>query len=240
MERLEITSVIGRVAQTAGVLEPFICGAADGLVYYVKGRYAGAVERINELVAAELGRHIGLNIPRPVLLSVPREFIRHGARPDLNDLGEWLAFASTEVPNATVYLPGDPDVAPSHEDRRRLLLFDWWICNYDRCKAKPNLIVADKVIYVIDHNCAFSDKSDMEGFLEDHIYSDAFDLLGFNREINEPLLDSAMGEWGEIVRKIPDEWLEQCSDGQAHIDKIERILLRYKRDPDSFWRGVIQ
>jgi len=80
----------------------------------------------------------------------------------------------------------------------------------------------------------------MEGFLEDHIYGDAFDLLGFNWEINEVLLDSAMGEWSKIARKIPDEWLEQCSDGQAHKDKIERVLLRYRRDPDSFWRGVIQ
>lgn len=57
---VEIVEVIRRSKQ--GQTEPFICRGADDALYFVKGRSAGRVTLIKELVAGHLATKLGLPI----------------------------------------------------------------------------------------------------------------------------------------------------------------------------------
>jgi len=126
---VRITEIISRSEQ--GITRPFLCRADDGRLYYVKGNGAGRRSLVAEWMAGQIGQRIGLPIPDFKQTIVSHELIRFTARDDIHDLGVGVGFGSAVVENVDE-LPflfiGQIDSVL----RRKILLFDWWVCNADR------------------------------------------------------------------------------------------------------------
>lgn len=189
-----------------------------------------------ELIAAEIGRRLGLSIPVFRLAKFPDYSDWHGFHPEAGDIGDGLVFASQEVENAIGFQFSKKTREAVEKTADRILLFDWWIHNEDRGSTNPNLLFANGIIHVIDHNLAFDGDDPLNVFLKKHIFGDRFNLFGFDREHSEAELDEIMKSWDEICGMVPSEWLESCSDGAIILDKIHKILARYKTEPTVFWK----
>lgn len=244
--RVMAQEIIGQSQQ--GMLRPFLIRADDGHTYFVKGlARAGGASLVSELIAAELGKGLGLPIAPWCLMEIPEGMIGFSVHPNIRDLEGGPAFASRQVSNASELLWTAVNSIPS-ELQKMLLLFDWWILNADRNLGERagnvNLLLdSSGQLVVIDHNCAFDVSVTLQELQEYHVFRSQVgklqnDLLA--RVDYLQLMDAALADWERIVSLIPDEWLYRDAD---QIDETEptlklrlQILERYKEEP--FWRQL--
>jgi hypothetical protein len=198
---INLVEIIARSEQ--GITKPFLCRGDNGLQYYVKGHGAGRRSLINEWIAGNLGRRLGLPIPDFQLASIPAELIRFSARSDVHDLGVGVGFTSQRVENADELSYSSVEQIPP-ELRAKILLFDWWICNGDRTLTpdggNPNLLWVhrDRKLHVIDQNLAFDDNTD--GFWDEHIFHADFVQWTLQyREEMAGLMQGILNEIGAVV-----------------------------------------
>lgn len=234
---LNIVEIITRSEQ--GVTRPFLCRGDNGLQFFVKGRSAGKRALVNEWIAANLGRRMGLPIPDFHLASIPAELIRFSARDDANDLGAGIAFASQRVENADeLSFLLIEQISPV--DRAKILLFDWWICNGDRTLTQeggnPNLLWThlNKKLFVIDHNLAF-DESEISGFWDEHIFrADINQWTPQFRNELQAVMKTALSELSQWWQEIPTAWTEFGIE--LDFEQLEKLLWRFEKSADIFWR----
>lgn len=224
-----ITAVeIVRQSHQGYSIKPFIVRGDDDLPYFVKGLdKAGGFSLISEAIGAELGRALNLPIPPWRLMHVPQDLIAFSAIPNVGDLGGGLAFASLAVENASDFNLSNINRTPV-DLRRRILLFDWWIRNEDRCLGdrggNVNLILdANGDLAVIDHNLAFDRTFDCDAFMKGHVFRECRSFFRdlVVRQDCEQMLGDAMKNWGTITALLPDDWLYRDRD---HIDETEPTL----------------
>lgn len=137
---------------------PAVMEADDDGTYVVKFRGAAQGERasIAELIAGELGRALGLPVPRLVLVDVDVVLAR--SEPDSEIQHVLRASAGLNV--ALDYLPGalnwEPALAPPPDAAlaARIVWFDAFISNVDRTVRNPNLLRWHKQVYLIDHGAS--------------------------------------------------------------------------------------
>lgn len=224
-----ITAIeIVRQSQQGYSIKPFIVRADDGNTYFVKGHAkAGGPALISEVLGAELGVRIGLPIPPWKLMEIPEDLIRFSVAPDVEDLSGSYAFASLAVTNASDFSVSRLAHTPA-ETMRRVLLFDWWLRNGDRCLGENggnvNLIVDPTgELVVIDHNLTFDLTFDGDDFLDSHVFrgrrTDFRDLV--TRQEYSQILRSAIADWDTITALLPDDWLYRDRD---HIDLTQPTL----------------
>src|ERR1019366_6552981 len=202
---INIVEIITRSEQ--GVTKPFLCRGDNGLQYFVKGHGAGRRALINEWIAGNLGRRLGLPIPDFQLANFPADLIRFSARDDAHDLGVGIGFASQRIENADELSYLFIEQIPA-ELRARILLFDWWVCNGDRTLTpdggNPNLLWVhrDKKLFVIDQNVALD--ADLEGFWDEHIFqSDYAQWTPQFREQMTGLMRTALAELDQWWQAMP-------------------------------------
>lgn len=138
---------------------PALVEADDLGLYVVKFRGAGQGPKalIAELLAAELGRASGFDVPELVLVNLDERLAKAEPDPDISDLLE----ASVGVNVGLDYLPGsitfDPirGPFPSAEKASRIVLFDAFITNVDRSPRNPNMLLWHEKLFLIDHGAAF-------------------------------------------------------------------------------------
>lgn len=240
---MTLTEIISRSEQ--GATRPFLCRGEDGLLYYVKGRYAGYRTLCCEWVAGRLGRLVDLPIPHFCVAEVPDHLVQDCARADARDLGAGLVFASQLVEDGQEITFTDVEQIDL-ELRRKVLLFDWWVRNEDRSLTEfggnPNLLLTarDRSLRVFDLNLAFDDTFNEVGFWKSHVFTGSVPSWpdDFKAQMTERMR-LALTELPVIWREMPEEWLSRLGDtgrpGGLGLDAVTQVLGRFQTSPGEFW-----
>lgn len=242
--RVTAKEIIRQSSQGISV-QPFLIRADDDQTYFVKGMSRALAPGLtSEAIAAELGTHLGLPIPPWVIMDIPQALIDFSLAPNVRDLEGGPAFGSLQVDNAS-------DVSWAHVDqiptdlRRKVLFFDWWIGNGDRCLGpmggNVNLILDHAGdLAVIDHNIAFDPTLDLEEFRRYHVFRNQLstqtgELLA--RLDFLPQLDAALADWGRITSLLPEEWVSRdFGHGEDYEPTlVERYQLLERFKDEQFW-----
>jgi hypothetical protein len=234
---IKIVEIITRSEQ--GITKPFLCRGDNGLQYFVKGHGAGKQALINEWIAGNIGKRLGLPIPDFEMAEISGDLIRFSARDDAKDLGEGIGFASQRVENADELSYLFIEQIPV-ELKAKILLFDWWICNGDRTLTpeggNPNLLWMhrDKKLFVIDQNVAFHE-DDMDNFWDEHIFKTDFAQWNqhFRHEMTNIMRATLAGleKWWD---EMPAAWTEIEINRNFH--RLKTLLWRFEEKADIFWR----
>src|SRR6202163_3122744 len=137
---------------------PAIVEASDLGLYVLKFRGAGQgpLALVAELIAGEIGRALGMNVPDLVLMEVDAALGRNEPDPEIRQ----LLMASVGTNLALDYLPGslmfDRAARPivSADLASSAVWFDAFVTNVDRTARNPNLLVWLQALYFIDHGAS--------------------------------------------------------------------------------------
>ena len=137
---------------------PAIVEADDLGLYVLKFRGAGQgpLALVAELIAGEIGRLLGLNVPELVFVEMDELFGSNEPDEEVRD----LLRASVGLNLAMDYLPGSVmfDVAAGDsvtaDVASQAVWFDAFVTNVDRTARNPNLLYWHKSPYLIDHGAA--------------------------------------------------------------------------------------
>jgi hypothetical protein len=189
---------------------------------------------VAELVAGEIGRVLGLNVPELVLVDVAAVFGRSEPDEEIRD----LLRASTGVNLALDFLPGATMFDPAARDTAdarlasQVVWFDAFVTNVDRTARNPNMIYWHKTLYLIDHGAALYFHHDWEESAERFVRA-AFPairqhvLLPWAEAIEEvsEALRSRLNRtvFSEILDQVPDIWLA-ASRRSEYVDLLVRRL----------------
>ena len=139
-----------------GSLPALVEGDDDGL-YVLKFRGAGQGPKalVAELIAGEMARAVGLNVPEIVLMELDPELARTEPDREIQDLiraSGGINFALDYLPGAVTYdpllQPLDPAVASA------IVWHDALVSNVDRTPRNSNLLLWHGRIWLIDHGAA--------------------------------------------------------------------------------------
>jgi hypothetical protein len=222
---------------------PALVEADDDGLYVVKllGAGHGRKALVAELIAGELGRHLGLPVPELVLVELDGALAKAEPDGEIQDLLERSAGTNIGLD----FLPGAlafaPTARPAPEPRfaADTVWLDALTTNVDRTPRNPNLIVWHRRPYLIDHGSALyvhhtwagPDAHARRPFpqVKDHV------LLPFASPITDadarlaPLVTP--GVLDTITAAIPDDWLQPepgLGDAAAHrrayVDYLTRRL----------------
>jgi hypothetical protein len=198
---------------------PAIVEASDLGLYVLKFRGAGQgpLALVAELVAAGIGRALGLKVPDIVLVEVDAALGRNEPDPEIRDLLK----ASVGLNLGVDYLPGSVAFDPAAGDAldadlaSAIVWFDAFITNVDRTPRNANLLWWHKVLYLIDHgaglyfhhNWPTMEEMARSPFpaIREHV------LLPWASRVEEadrrlrPRLDE--GLFARVIGEIPESWL---------------------------------
>jgi hypothetical protein len=137
---------------------PAIVEADDDGLYVVKFRGAGHGPRalVAEVVAGEIGRHLGLPVPEIVLVEVNPALAKAEPDAEIRDLlgrSAGLNMGLDFLPGAVTYRPG-VDPRPSRALAADVVWFDALVTNLDRTAKNPNLLVWHGRPWLIDHGAS--------------------------------------------------------------------------------------
>jgi hypothetical protein len=146
------------VALREGGSLPAIVEADDLGMYVVKFRGAGqgVLALVAELVAGEIGRTLGLQVPELVFAEVDATLGRNEPDSEIRHLLK----ASAGLNLALDYLPGSATFDPAAGDRATpevasmAVWFDAFVQNVDRTPRNPNLLMWHGSLWLIDHGAA--------------------------------------------------------------------------------------
>jgi hypothetical protein len=199
---------------------PAIVEADDLGLYVVKFRGAGqgALALVAELVAGEIGRKLGLQVPELVFAEVDSALGRNEPDAEIRHLlkaSVGLNLALDYLPGSTMFDPAAGDVASS-EIASMAVWFDAFVQNVDRTARNPNLLVWHRGLHFIDHGAALYFHHNWETarakaeapFTESRLHV----LLPWAGAIHEAAAE-ARGRItpeviGEILEQVPDAWLD--------------------------------
>ena len=213
-----------------GSLPAIVEGSDDGL-YVLKFRGAGQGPKalIAELVAGELARAAGLNVPEIVFMQLDAELARTEPDPEIQD----LIRASAGLNLALDYLPGsvtfDPLLGPPEADLASAIVWhDAFTSNVDRSARNTNLLLWHQRLWLIDHGAAlvfqhaggdFAAKaaSPFEAIRQHVLLPQAIHLSQVDERMVARLTPQVVAD---IVGLIPDAWLSlDPADGSADTQR---------------------
>ncbi len=208
---------------------PGLMEADDDGTYVVKYRGAGQGPKalVAEYMAGEIGRTLGLKVPRAVLLDLDPSFARLEMDPEIQALlraSEGLNYALDFLPGSITY---DPLVPPPPEAdlAADVVWFDAFVTNVDRTARNANMLSWHGGTWLIDHGASLYFHHDWRDVLvrtndrftrvADHV------LLPFSGSVGEAdgrahaRLDG--GALGAIAAAIPDAWLGEYYGGEVPL-----------------------
>ncbi|MBS1820971.1 MAG: aminotransferase class I and II [Acidobacteria bacterium] len=206
--------------------------AADDLGLYVlkfRGAGQGPLALVAELVAGEIGRELGLNVPELVFAEVDPALGRNEPDEEIRDLLK----ASVGLNLALDYLPGSTmfdSAAGDTADAKTASLavwFDAFAMNVDRTPRNANLLCWHRELYFIDHGAAMYAHHDWTTMIEraaspfrevkHHV------LLPWATRLNEADEQARTTlrteRIAEILDAVPDKWLMRDDDGISAAEK---------------------
>ena len=205
---------------------PAIVEADDQGMYVVKFRGAGQgrLALVAELVAGEIGRAVGLNVPELVLIEVDAALGRNEPDAEIRHLlkaSVGCNLALDYLPGSTMFDPAARDTA-SAEAASLGVWFDSFTQNVDRTPRNANLLMWHGKLQFIDHGAALyfhhnwptmqeKSRSPFVG-VKDHVLlpwasgiSEAAALA--HEKLTAEVLDG-------ILASVPDAWLEAPEEGR--------------------------
>jgi hypothetical protein len=231
-----LTPVLPTISATAyltplreGGSLPGLMEADDLGTYVVKFTGAGQGPKVlvAEIVVGELGRLLGVPVPRLALIEVDAEIGRR--EPD--EEVQQLVVSSAGTNLAIDFLPGavgyDRTFAIPREEAARVLWLDAYVANVDRSARNTNLLIWHKKLWAIDHGAClrFHHAWGTPGAFADATYRFSDHVLqgrGDPRTVHDELAGMISHETLEtIMDLVPDEWLEpdpSRPDPQAPAD----------------------
>lgn len=200
---------------------PAIVEADDCGLYVLKFRGAGQgpLALVAELIAGEVGRALGLQVPELVLIEVDSALGRNEPDPEIRD----LLRASVGLNLGLDYLPGSAmyDAAADRVEAdlaSQIVWFDAFVTNVDRTARNANLLWWHKVLYCIDHGAALYFHHNWQGpedlaapagsrfaAVREHVLLRQASRLAEADRLLRPLLDEDL--FARIVAQIPEGWL---------------------------------
>jgi hypothetical protein len=214
----------------------------DGMyVTKFKGAGQGAGALVAEVVAGELARALGFDVPELVVVDVPAELGHAEPDPEIQDLlaaSPGLNLGMDFLPGALAFaLPADPPVDPALA--ADVVWFDTLVTNVDRTHRNPNLLVWGAKTWLIDHGAAFfrqhgdrplaQTAHDPVPMLGEHVL---LGLAGPIREADERLAARALDAVGDAVARVPEVWLG--AGPAARRDDLTAFLTERLAPPRAF------
>jgi hypothetical protein len=222
---------------------PGLLEADDDGMYVTKFTGAGQGESalVAEVLAGELARRLGFDVPELVIVDVPPELGHAEPDPEIQELlaaSPGLNFGMDFLPGSLPFtLPADPPVDP--ELAADVVWFDALVTNVDRTHRNPNLLVWGAKTWLIDHGAAFfrqhgdrplaQTAHDPVPMLHEHVL---LGLAGPIGEADERLAARALGAVGASVALVPDVWLG--ADPAARRDDLAAFLTARLAAPRAF------
>ncbi|MDP4198154.1 MAG: aminotransferase class I and II [Bacteroidota bacterium] len=229
---------------------PALVEADDDGIYVLKFRGAGQGKKalIAELICGELGRLLGLPVPRLAMMDLDPILGRNEPDYEIRSLIQ----SSAGLNLAMDYLPGsisfdssannvDPALASA------IVWFDAFITNIDRTARNTNMLVWHKKLYLIDHGAALffhhnwptAEDKFRSPFaqIKDHV------LLRFAHDIRGARKMIAEDEIRRIVGLVPDDWLDSeniFSNIEAHREAYVNYLIHRLASCDIFEEEAIR
>ena len=210
---------------------PAIVEADDLGLYVLKFRGAGQgpLALAAELIAGEIGRVLGLNVPELVFVEVDEALGRNEPDEEVHD----LLRASIGVNLALDYLPGSVMFDPAAGDKAdaelasRAVWFDSFITNVDRTAHNPNLLCWHKSLYFIDHGAALYFHHNWHNIeqaaaspfplVRKHVLLPwAARIEEADRALRPMLTESA---FSDILAQVPDAWLVPVPGAETPAQK---------------------
>ena len=219
MRTVEATRYVTKLREGGSL--PGLVEADDDGLYVVKFRGAGQGPKalVAELVAGEIGRHLGLLIPEIVFVEIDPVLGR--AEPDVEvhellDRSPGLNLGLDFLPGALPFVPA-AGPRPAPELAADIVWFDALVTNVDRTAKNTNLLVWHRRLWLIDHGAALYVQHTWRdpaaharqpfSHVRDHV------LLPYAGSIADAdarlapkiTVDLLAG----IVRLVPDAWLQE-------------------------------
>jgi hypothetical protein len=205
---------------------PGLVEADDDGLYVVKFRGAGQGPGalVSEVIAGELGRAIGMNVPELVTVRVAPELGHAEPDPEIQDLIEaslGLNLGMDFLPGALPFdAAGGSSVDPA--EAAAIVWFDWLTTNIDRTPRNPNLLTWHGKVWLIDHGAAFFRQhgpvplSLTAGrptpMLAEHVL---LPHAGSLSDAAERLTGAARAATDAAVESVPSEWLGPDPEGAS-------------------------
>ncbi|MFC5861659.1 HipA family kinase [Acidicapsa dinghuensis] len=227
---------------------------ADDLGLYVtkfRGAGQGPLALIAELVAGEIGRALGLQVPEIVFVELDAALSRNEPDYEIRQLlktSAGLNLGLDYLPGSTAFDPAANDAA-SAEEASLVVWFDAFTQNVDRTARNTNLLLWHRKLYLIDHGAALffhhnwptMQEKAASPFAEirHHV------LLPWASQI-EKAGESARSKltadlFDDILAEVPDAWLSAISaDGPAeeHRAAYKDFFLRRLAESSIFEQEV--
>ena len=251
MRTLEIARYVTPLREGGSL--PAIVEADDGELYASKfaGAGQGPKALIAELLAGEIGRALGLPIPKLALLRLDPAIGRNEGDPEIRD----LLRASAGLNLGMAYLPRSFAFSPQvyaipGPQASEIVWFDAYISNVDRTLRNVNMLVSDGQLWLIDHGAALYFHHSWEGYLDrsaspfpyirDHVLLPQADgLLGADARLKPRLPPEIIRE---IVGLIPEAWLGEepgFASLEEHRGAYTEYLLRRLEFSELFVREAM-
>ncbi len=114
---------------------------------------------VRELLASFIARELELDVPQPVVIEITQPFVEimrgiQGFQQVSRSIG--LNFGCEYLKGASRLPQGQPMGPLIRKKALEILIFDAFIENIDRNSIKPNVLVRNDNVFVIDHEKAFS------------------------------------------------------------------------------------
>ncbi len=210
---------------------PGLFEANDDGLYVVKlhGAAQGPKTLTAELIAGEIARAVGLNVPELVLIDLERSLTAGEPDREIQDhlqrsLG--LNLGLDFLPGALPYNPGtatfmDPVLAAD------IVWLDAFIANVDRTTRNPNMLLWGGDVWLIDQGASivphhrWSDPAEQgrRSFpaIKDHVLlTQAGSLVEADARLAPMLNDTVL--WS-IIGSVPDIWLQDTEIGDASAQR---------------------
>ena len=198
---------------------PAVVEADDGALYVMKfvGAGQGPKALVAEVIAGEIGRTLGLNVPELVVMEMSPLLGRSEPDEEIRDLlraSAGLNLGMRFLPGAFAYNqmlrpPPAPELASA------IVWFDAFVTNVDRTDRNVNLLLWQKQVWLIDHGAALYFHHDWSTYHERARSPFPFiaqhTLLRYARTLPETdaqfraRLDAA--RFRQIVDAVPAAWL---------------------------------
>ena len=208
---------------------PAIVEADDLGLYVVKFRGAGqgVLALVAELVAGEIGRALGLQVPELVFAEVDAALGRNEPDAEIRHLlkaSVGLNLALDYLPGSTMFDAAAGDVA-APEIASMAVWFDAFVQNVDRTARNPNLLMWHRKLHFIDHGAALYFHHNWETaekkVAAPSVESEHHVLLRWATKIREAAAIAHKRLNADVLRGIlelvPDAWLESTPEDAANV-----------------------
>ena len=225
---------------------PAVVEADDGNLYVMKfvGAGQGKKALVAELIAGEIGRRLGLDIPEIVLLEMSPLLGRAEPNPEIRDLlrasaglNLGMRFLQGAFAFSRLLQPIDEELASA------IVWFDAYVTNVDRTDRNVNMLLWEKRLWLIDHGAALYFHFDWPGYLERS--RTPFGLIKQHTLLRYagrlPAMDTALRACLDettlraIVAAVPSVWLDAepafASEAEHREAYVQYLLSRLAASP---------